>query len=70
MQLQSVFFAGFLHQFVVFLAEILKKCGAEAGNVNYSSISEEEWRKRLSDQQFYVTRQKGTERAFTGYKAF
>ncbi|KAL8507763.1 hypothetical protein ACS0TY_018343 [Phlomoides rotata] len=30
------------------------------------NISEQEWRKRLSDQQFYVTRQKGTERAFTG----
>ncbi|KAH6780837.1 methionine sulfoxide reductase B 1 [Perilla frutescens var. hirtella] len=40
--------------------------GADAGNVNYSSISEQEWRKKLTDQQFYVTRQKGTERAFTG----
>ena len=28
--------------------------------------SEEEWRKELSDEQFYVCRQKGTERAFTG----
>jgi len=27
--------------------------------------SEDEWRKMLSDQQFYVTRQHGTERAFT-----
>lgn len=28
--------------------------------------SEEEWRQELSDQEFYVLRQKGTERAFTG----
>ncbi len=28
--------------------------------------SEDEWRKDLTDDQFYVLRQKGTERAFTG----
>lgn len=28
--------------------------------------SDEEWRKDLTDEQFYVCRQKGTERAFTG----
>ncbi|CAI9088900.1 OLC1v1023354C2 [Oldenlandia corymbosa var. corymbosa] len=37
-----------------------------AGDVNYSSLSDEEWRKRLTEEQFYVTRKKGTERAFTG----
>ncbi len=28
--------------------------------------SQEEWKKELTDEQFYVCRQKGTERAFTG----
>lgn len=28
--------------------------------------SEEEWKKLLTDEQFYIARRKGTERAFTG----
>jgi peptide-methionine (R)-S-oxide reductase len=39
----------------------------DAEKVNITSLSEDEWKKRLTDQQYYVTRQKGTERAFTGY---
>lgn len=38
----------------------------EAGQTDYSSLTEEEWRKRLTPEQFYICRQKGTERAFTG----
>lgn len=39
----------------------------KAGKVDYPSVSDEEWKKKLSTEQFYITRQKGTERAFTGY---
>nr|XP_009625505.1 peptide methionine sulfoxide reductase B1, chloroplastic isoform X2 [Nicotiana tomentosiformis] len=37
-----------------------------ASKVDYSSVSDEEWRKQLTKEQFNITRQKGTERAFTG----
>lgn len=34
--------------------------------VDYASISDIEWKKRLTKEQFNVARKKGTERAFTG----
>eukprot|EP01018_Ginkgo_biloba_P016596 Gb_20862 [translate_table: standard] len=43
-----------------------KASGDAPGKINHSSISDEEWKKRLTKDQYNIARKKGTERAFTG----
>ncbi|CAJ1978425.1 unnamed protein product [Sphenostylis stenocarpa] len=40
---------------------------AGTGTIDSKSLSDEECMKRLPNEQFYITRQKGTQRTFTGY---
>jgi len=42
------------------------KAGDEPEKVGRMELSEEDWKKRLSPEEYYILRQKGTERAFTG----
>lgn len=39
---------------------------ADGADTDWSKLSEEDWKKRLTAEQFRILRKKGTERAFTG----
>jgi peptide-methionine (R)-S-oxide reductase len=38
----------------------------DSSNMNEIYKTDEEWKKQLTNEQYYITRQKGTERPFTG----
>ncbi|MEM9701847.1 MAG: peptide-methionine (R)-S-oxide reductase MsrB [Planctomycetota bacterium] len=42
----------------------------QAEEIDWKAITEEEWKERLTEQQFYVMRKHGTERAGTGEYAY
>lgn len=39
----------------------------EQTNTQFKALTDEEWKERLSDEVYQITRKKGTERAFTGH---
>ena len=59
---------------LLLLAVVMASCQTQAQNGQKSSLevepkwdlSEQEWKERLTDFEFYVLRDKGTERAFSG----
>ncbi len=48
-------------------ADTMKKDTAmtDTSNIDWANLSEREWQERLTEQEFYVLRQEGTERPFT-----
>jgi peptide-methionine (R)-S-oxide reductase len=46
-------------------AQIMATTTTDQANINFRALSEDDWKKRLTEQQFYVLRKHGTERAGT-----
>lgn len=52
---------------IIFFLLLTKSFGFESLDMNDKIFkSEDEWKSQLSEQEYYVTRQKGTERPFSG----
>lgn len=57
--------------FIILMITIQVSCSQQTSNQNEDmgnniAKSDEEWRKELSDEEYRILREKGTERAFTG----
>ena len=53
-------------EIVLFENETPQEIFQRDSTVDYSNLTEAEWKKILTDREYYVLREKGTERAFTG----
>lgn len=51
---------------IPFVGKRTDSLGDDANNINWRTLSDEEWKKRLDPEAWRILRCKGTERAFTG----
>lgn len=55
--------------FTLILLSIFVSCNTQQNNKpmeNPKNLTDQQWKEKLSEEEYYILRQKGTERAFTG----